>query len=70
MFVMESETVMSTEGTYPLIGDGDPPPFTVVNADGAANVLLVADHASCAFPSATSASSPGGPWPLPPLGPC
>lgn len=43
---------MSTEGTYPLIGDGDPPPFTVVNADGAANVLLVADHASCAFPSA------------------
>ncbi|MFT5322103.1 MAG: putative N-formylglutamate amidohydrolase [Pseudohongiellaceae bacterium] len=37
---------------YPLIGSGDPPPFTVYNAQGKAPVLLVCDHASKAFPAA------------------
>ena len=31
---------------YPLIGPEDPPPFRVVNPDGKAQVILVADHAS------------------------
>jgi predicted N-formylglutamate amidohydrolase len=37
---------------YPLIGPEDPPPFRVVNPDGKAQVILVADHASRAFPKA------------------
>jgi predicted N-formylglutamate amidohydrolase len=41
-----------TEHHYPLIGPGDPPPFTVINETGPANVLLVGDHASNAFPQA------------------
>lgn len=35
-----------------LIGPDDPPPFTVVNADGARPILLVCDHASRAVPRA------------------
>lgn len=34
----------------PLIGPGDPPPFTVVNTHGTAPILLVCDHASAAIP--------------------
>ena len=37
---------------YPLIGPGDPPPFTTYNDHGKASVLLVADHASPYFPAA------------------
>jgi predicted N-formylglutamate amidohydrolase len=49
---MDLETELLKEGAYPLIGEDDPPPFSVVNADGTANILLVADHASRAFPGA------------------
>ncbi len=52
VFGMDLETEIVLEGGYPLIGDGDPAPFSVVNPDGSANVLLVADHASRAFPEA------------------
>jgi predicted N-formylglutamate amidohydrolase len=34
----------------PLVGPGDPPPFMTYNENGAAPVLLVADHASPFFP--------------------
>ena len=37
---------------YPLIEPGDPAPFTVINPNGKAKVLLVADHASTAIPKA------------------
>lgn len=37
---------------YPLIGPGDPPPFSIYNPDGTAPVLLVCDHASREFPAA------------------
>jgi len=36
----------------PLIGPGDPPPFDVLNPDGAAPVVLICDHASPAIPGA------------------
>ena len=36
---------------YPLIGPGDPPPFTTYNDHGEAHVLLVADHAKPYFPA-------------------
>lgn len=36
----------------PLLGPGDPPPFTVVNPDGRSPVVLVCDHASNAIPAA------------------
>ena len=38
-----------TEGP-PLLGPDDPPPFEVVNPDGAARVVLIADHAGHAIP--------------------
>ena len=34
-----------------LIGPQDPPPFSIINADGESNVLLVCDHASNAIPA-------------------
>jgi predicted N-formylglutamate amidohydrolase len=40
-----------TEGRYPLIGPGDPPPYMTYNDRGRARVLLVADHASPFFPA-------------------
>ncbi len=40
------------EFTSPLIGPGDPPPFEVLNPDGAAPVVLICDHASPAIPGA------------------
>lgn len=36
----------------PLIGFGDPPPFTILNRQGAPHLLIVCDHASWAVPSA------------------
>ncbi len=36
----------------PLLGPGDPPPFTVHNATGRAPLLLLCDHASKAVPRA------------------
>jgi predicted N-formylglutamate amidohydrolase len=41
-----------TDGNYPLIGPGDPPPYMSYNDHGRAPVLLVADHASPFFPAA------------------
>ncbi len=35
---------------YPLIGPDDPPPCSIINAQGSANVLLVGDHASNRIP--------------------
>lgn len=46
----KSERVTS-QGAFPLIGAGDPPPFYVYNANGKAPVLLVCDHASKVFPA-------------------
>jgi predicted N-formylglutamate amidohydrolase len=40
------------EGDWPLIGPGDPPPYTVLNERGSAPFLLVCDHASRLFPRA------------------
>ncbi len=36
----------------PLIGEGDPPPVELVNADGPAKLILSCDHASAAIPRA------------------
>jgi predicted N-formylglutamate amidohydrolase len=36
----------------PLLGPGDPPPFTLVNPNGQAPAVLVCDHASNAIPAA------------------
>lgn len=36
--------------TESMIGPGDPPPYTVINEQGQAKVLLVGDHVSNAFP--------------------
>jgi predicted N-formylglutamate amidohydrolase len=40
-----------TAPAYPLIGAGDPAPYSIVNGDGRAPLLLVCDHASRAFPA-------------------
>ncbi len=40
------------EFTSPLIGPGDPPPYEVLNPDGASSVLLICDHASPVIPAA------------------
>ena len=40
--------MQSTE--FPMIGPGDPPPYTIINEQGKARVLLVGDHASNAVP--------------------
>lgn len=37
---------------YPLIAPNDPPPFTIINQNGHAKVLIAADHASHEFPHA------------------
>lgn len=42
----------SPPGTAPLIGPDDPPPYVVLHEQGAAEALLVCDHASRAFPRA------------------
>ncbi len=42
----------SNATAYPLIGAGDPPPYSVFNAEGRAPLLLVCDHASREFPAA------------------
>lgn len=39
-------------GDWPLIGPGDPPPYSIYNEHGDAPFLLVCDHASRAFPRA------------------
>ena len=36
----------------PLLRPGDPPPFEIVNADGAARMVLIADHAGRSIPQA------------------
>ena len=36
----------------PLLGPGDPPPFTLFNPEGEAPLVLVCDHASNAIPTA------------------
>jgi len=49
---MFESDLMLPEFTSPLIGPGDPPPFEVLNPDGAAPVVLICDHASPAIPGA------------------
>jgi predicted N-formylglutamate amidohydrolase len=44
--------VEAAKHSWPLIGPGDPPPFTVYNGSGSAPFLLVCDHASRRFPAA------------------
>lgn len=43
---------VSDPGPYPLIGPGDPPPYSLYNEQGRAPILLVCDHASREFPAA------------------
>lgn len=43
---------MAAAAQWPLIGPGDPAPFTLYNPQGRAPFLLVCDHASRAFPAA------------------
>jgi predicted N-formylglutamate amidohydrolase len=48
---------MSAESSPPtdsaaLLGAGDPPPFEIVNPDGAARAILICDHAGRAIPAA------------------
>jgi predicted N-formylglutamate amidohydrolase len=38
------------DGIWPLLGEGDPPPFEVVNRAGRTPLLLVCDHASRIVP--------------------
>jgi predicted N-formylglutamate amidohydrolase len=42
----------STQEHLPLIGPGDPPPFSIINESGTARVLLTGDHVSNLFPKA------------------
>jgi predicted N-formylglutamate amidohydrolase len=42
----------SAADAEPLLGPGDPPPVEVVNPDGAARAVLIADHAGRAIPAA------------------
>jgi predicted N-formylglutamate amidohydrolase len=42
------EDTMTSE---PLLGAGDPAPFTWINLDAGGEVLLTCDHASCAVPA-------------------
>jgi hypothetical protein len=46
----------SAVAAYPLIGAGDPAPYSIVNGDGRAPLLLVCDQAHT-FPEALK------PWP-------
>lgn len=48
---MESEIKTPGGRRYPLIGPEDPPPFSIHNAEGDADVLVVCDHASRAIPA-------------------
>ena len=43
-------TVEAANPVEPLIGPDDPPPYTIVNAEGKSSVLLVCDHASNRIP--------------------
>ncbi|HKJ50189.1 MAG TPA: N-formylglutamate amidohydrolase [Gammaproteobacteria bacterium] len=43
-------TVEAANPAESLIGPEDPPPYTIVNAEGKSNVLLVCDHASNRIP--------------------
>lgn len=47
---MRAQQTKPTSSRYPLIGPGDPEPFELLNPDGKAPVLFVADHANRAIP--------------------
>jgi predicted N-formylglutamate amidohydrolase len=47
-----TRTFADDSDDWPLIGPGDPPPYTVYNESGDAPFLLVCDHASRVFPKA------------------
>jgi predicted N-formylglutamate amidohydrolase len=49
---MKIEALSSAKGSHPLIGPKDPPPYTIINEQGSAKVLLVGDHVSNAIPEA------------------
>ena len=42
----------NNQASFPLIGAGDPPPYSLLNAEGRGPLLLVCDHASREFPAA------------------
>ncbi len=47
---MNSNPHVSPSSSAPLLGPGDPPPFEIINGNGKAQLLLVADHASRQIP--------------------
>lgn len=47
---MRATAIQPTSSRYPLIARGDPAPVEVLNPDGKASVLIVADHAGRAIP--------------------
>lgn len=47
---VKAHAIQPTSSAYPLIGPEDPAPFEVVNPDGSAPILFVADHANRAIP--------------------
>jgi predicted N-formylglutamate amidohydrolase len=49
---MKFEALSSANGSHPLIGPKEPPPYTIINEHGSAKVLLVGDHVSNAIPEA------------------
>ena len=49
---MTSQAEPATSPPTALLGPDDPPPFGIVNRDGAAHLLLVCDHASNIVPHA------------------
>src|SRR5262245_5736360 len=49
--LMPSTVGASEQPPDPLLQPGDPPPFEIVNPDGSARVVLIADHAGRAIPN-------------------
>jgi len=50
--LLNAETDRPDTPAWPLIGPDDPPPFSWHNERATRPVVIVADHASCAFPRA------------------
>lgn len=45
-----NDTVLTASASAPLLCSEDPPPFTVINPNSQASVVLICDHASNAIP--------------------
>lgn len=52
MSVVALSKTDTAEAPAPLLGPGDPPPFRVENAEGAAPVVILCDHAANTIPKA------------------